>query len=774
MYKTNAELPEAVRDALSGAQQTLWREAFDAAMAAGHNEEECAKIAWAAAKKSAEDFRCDAIERIEEAAALVPIAADAEGWKWAAEILHPGASRNADAPTGLHRYYPAEFTRAAAPAFENADAYINHAWTGAPDFLGLVGDWHGVNTGQDGVMRGELRLLESEDALRQKLLARAKAGKEIPVSINAYIAFDRGTRDGRPVMEARRVVTDLPRSIDLVSRAGAGGRILRAVASADEEALLKAARETFVKPQNAGGGAGEIRNPQSAIRNSNSSATRSTKGATMETTDPNAPDNGAIKKTQEQLATMATTITALEQKVTKAEEAATLANARNLLNDKLASSKLPAPAIALVRDYFDGRVPEAEGIDARIAKVRESFAAMLANNPARTTGGAVVQVGLESIDKMHIALARMFGLTHEWAEEEYWHRGNRMRRMVRGAEIDKSIAPFPGIRKAYEHWTGDADVSGNVRPENIRRITEEWNNSSFPYAVNNVMNKRLVQDYRAVDYGLEPLYDVAAAPNFKAQQLTRIGYLADLDTVDPEAADYAEIAAPTEDHIGFTVVQKGNIITITRKMIINDDLRVIDLRLSRLARSAARTLAQVITTLMETNAAIYDTVVWFHAVSHGNTNTTALSAAAVLAVRVAFRNFSEKDSLKKLNLGLDGAYLMVPTALAETALSINQQEYATNNLTDRNMARWQFGANNERIIVNPLLSDADDWAVFGNKSILPYLEVAFLDGRQDPDFAIQDNPTVDKVFTSDKIRMRVRHEYVPYVTDFRNVYWQEV
>jgi len=769
VYKTNAELPEAVRDALSGAQQTLWREAFDAAMAAGHNEEECAKIAWAAAKKSAEDFRCDAIERIEEAAAFTG-KSQGESWIWDCEILRPGLSLNCDSSTGLRRYYPAEFNAREASAFEEERALADHP-EGQASVRDLVGKWQHLGC-REGIMCGELHILESEDWLRQKLLAAQKAGVMVGISLNAYVAYDRARREGADVMEAKQVMRDLPRTVDVVLHAGAGGRILRAVASADEEALLAAARETFLRPQ--APAAGLQPTAHGLQSNSTSSATRSTEGAhTMEETQTAAPDNGAIKKTQEQLAAMATTITELQTKVTRAEEAATLANARNLLNDKLAASKLPAPAIALVRDYFDGRTADEAQIDSRIAKVRESFAAMLPNNPARATGGAVVQVGLESIDKMNIALARMFSLTHEWAEEEYWHRGNRMRRFVRGAEIDKSIPPFPGIRKAYEHWTGDTDVSGNVRPENIRRITEEWNNSSFPYAVNNVMNKRLVQDYRAVNYGLEPLYDVAAAPNFKTQQLTRIGYLADLDTVDPEAADYAEIAAPTEDHIGFTVVQKGNIMTITRKMIINDDLRVIDLRLSRLARSAARTLAQHVTSLFEGNAAIFDTLAWF-AGAHFNLGTTPLSAAELLVVRAAFRAFSEKDSGKALGLTLENGHLMVPNALAETAISVNQQEYATNNLTDKNMARWQFGANNERIIVDPLLSSPTDWCVCGDKTVAPFMEVAFLDGRQDPDFAIQDNPTVDKVFTSDKIRMRVRHEYVAYVTDFRNVYWQKV
>ncbi len=476
--------------------------------------------------------------------------------------------------------------------------------------------------------------------------------------------------------------------------------------------------------------------------------------------------------TPEQVAKLTQSVATLQEQVTKAQEAQRAAEARELLNTKLAASKLPQPAISLVREHFADTPATAEQIDAYITKTREAFAAV-APSAARVSPSGVIQVGLESVDKMQAGMDRLFGVTHEWEEVREFVGGHLIIRRVKGKPVPAEVPPFAGIRKAYEHWTGDYDVSGVVDRSVVRRITEEWNSTSFVNALNNSANKRMIQDYAAVNYGLEPLYDVANAPNFKTQEIDRIGYLPDLSDVDPEAADYAEIAAPTDEKITYALGQKGNILTVTRKMIINDDLGVISKRLSRLARSAARTLAQHITDLFINNAAIYDGTAWFHA-DHGNLGSTALAIAELLVIRAAFRAFTEKDSLKKLNLPVDGLRLMVPVGLAETAKAVNEQEYKTNDLSDRNMARYMFGQNSERIIVNPLLADATDYYVLGDKNAAPYLEVAFLNGRVDPIFTLQDDPGVDKVFTADRIRLKVLHEYKAYATDFRNTYKEVV
>ena len=88
--------------------------------------------------------------------------------------------------------------------------------------------------------------------------------------------------------------------------------------------------------------------------------------------------------------------------------------------------------------------------------------------------------------------------------------------------------------------------------------------------------------------------------------------------------------------------------------------------------------------------------------------------------------------------------------------------------------RFLFGRDSERIIISPLLSDANDWYVFANKEEAPTVEVGFLQGRQEPEFFLSDNPTSGTVFTSDKIRYKVRHEFEAVVIDYRGAYKEAV
>ena len=293
----------------------------------------------------------DAIEPVEESAPLK--AASAEGWVWEARMLQPGFSLNRDPATGLPRYYPPEFVREAAPLFEGAPAFADHSPSAAGSVRDLVGKWEHVRVPSPGSsMRGELHLLKSEEWLRQKLLAAERMDLPLGISINAFVAFDRAIRPDesgkqRPVLEARRVIAELPRSADVVTVPSAGGRVLRALASADGSseigALLAQARQKFCRTG--------LRNsvigiPQSEIQ---SRSVHGAKGAHFmeETRQTAAPDNRADQ--------LRADVTSLEDRVRLALTAQQAAESRLLLERKLTDSKLAEPLARLVRERMGGQ-----------------------------------------------------------------------------------------------------------------------------------------------------------------------------------------------------------------------------------------------------------------------------------------------------------------------------------------------------------------------------------------------------------------------------------
>ena len=70
-------------------------------------------------------------------------------------------------------------------------------------------------------------------------------------------------------------------------------------------------------------------------------------------------------------------------------------------------------------------------------------------------------------------------------------------------------------------------------------------------------------------------------------------------------------------------------------------------------------------------------------------------------------------------------------------------------------------------------TDTNDWALSADKMDVASVEIGFLDGNQEPELFIQDNPTVGSMFSHDKLTYKIRHVYGGNVLDFRGL-WKSV
>ena len=289
------------------------------------------------------------------------------------------------------------------------------------------------------------------------------------------------------------------------------------------------------------------------------------------------------------------------------------------------------------------------------------------------------------------------------------------------------------------------------------------------------LNRLLLRDYAAAKYRQDEIISRITAPaDFRNQERIRVGYFGDLSTV-AEDEDYEEIPAVTDERIQYAVTTRGNLLTITRRTIINDDLGFVAAQVAKLGRSAARTLAKYVWAFAISNATYdADGLAWFHG-THGNLGATGLSATIATSVALldiadlAFFNMTEKDSGEKL--ALSGPYLLVvPKAVHSIAIAINQAQYQ-DAVFSPNPWYHAFGVNNERIFANPLFgSEANDWIMLDISGNVDLVEIGFLQGRQNPEFFLADQPTAEAMFVSDKIRYKVRHEYAGDLLDYRGGY----
>ena len=696
-------------------------------------------------------------------------AATPEGWVWEAEMLKPGLSLNGNT------YYTPDFIRQAAQDFEGCPSYADHQTTPSGSIRNVVGTFRNVHVKESHeqtpplspipynlfpVLKGELHLLKSENWIRQKLLAAREAKMPMGLSINAIVGLKRAVRSGREVVEPQKIIPGTPRSVDIVMFPAAGGRVLHAIASADMESALRQARQEFQKipavtsagePNSGNRSNDRNEGPPPALSHERAAFE---KGAQMEQNNAQESRFGAAGAVQESLKPIRQEITALRTQVEDAQQKQRVAESHLLLSQKLTGARLPEPLARLVREHFRGEAPTAEQLDREIVNVREAYAAVV---PSPTHLGGRVSVIQEPEDRFQIALDKLFGL----------------RKSPDGRDYDASVPAFRGIQEAYIAITSDRGLQWEG---NAGRVTEEWNAAGFANALGNTLYRRLIQDYREFDYGLDTLIPPrephrVALRDFRTHEIIRVGYLSDLNAVDPEQIDWPEIVAPTDEKATIAAVQFGGLVTVTRKTIINDDIGLVAKIAARIGRAARRTMAQRVFNLMINNANVYDGLAFFEANTHKNLGSTALGVSELNVIRSAMRNQTEKDSGKKL--GTAPWILAVPVELEGTAKITNTRQYVDNNFTP-NEVQYMFGNDNERVIIAPLLTDTNDWYVFANPDEIQSFEIGFLQGKAEPELLLADNQLVGKMFSSDRIQYKIRHEYEVTVVDFRGAYKEVV
>ena len=372
-------------------------------------------------------------------------------------------------------------------------------------------------------------------------------------------------------------------------------------------------------------------------------------------------------------------------------------------------------------------------------------------------------ITLDRQDKLQLGMDRLFGACTVEAEDRH-----------------REIPAFRGLRHAFKVITGRelADVQGHL----VTTAQEEILSMTWTNILGASMHRRLIKDYVAPAYGENNIisYRPGGVSNFKTQETLRVNYLADLSPVDPETADYVEIVEPGDEAVTWDVLQKGNLLTVSRKTMLNDDLGAVIKTVGRVGRAARRTFAKFVWGFWVNNS-LYeaDGTAWFTTGggSHLNLVATTLTAdtdgaAHILDALILLGGMIEPGSGERLGLPeLRNlmCWLVVPIELMAIAHILNSSPTILTALgaPAGNPVYHLFGANDERIIVNALLTDATDWGIFRDPSEVDSIEIGFLNDQREPEFFVASVPTIGQMFIADKQQYKVRHEYGGNIVDFR-------
>lgn len=284
--------------------------------------------------------------------------------------------------------------------------------------------------------------------------------------------------------------------------------------------------------------------------------------------------------------------------------------------------------------------------------------------------------------------------------------------------------------------------------------------SDFPILLENTMHKTLQQAYATAADTWTRFCAVGSVSDFRAHPRYRVGSLGNLDALN-ELGEFKNKSIPDGEKASITAGTKGNIINISRQMIINDDLGAFIGLAAMLGRAAKRTIEADVYALLALNGGLgptmSDTKSLFHA-DHGNIGSAgALSVALIDELRQKMA--SQKDISSNDYLDLRPAVWLGPMGSGGSARVINDAQYdpdTANKLQRPNMVRGLY-----RDVVDTPRLTGTRFYTFADPSEAPVIEVAFLDGVQDPYLEMEQG------FDVDGARYKVRLDYGVGAMDYR-------
>lgn len=655
------------------------------------------------------------------------------GVVWDATLIQSGVSLN-------DVLYTDAMLRESAPLFQGVRVRLlsdTKHWQGAAADLREVVGWVDEARFVEGVapdtgrIDGTLRLPGLPEHTRSLLVGAIAAGKHDL----AGLSIDARAKGSMRVVEGKKVKVPaaLTRvvSVDLIVEPGAGGRLIRLVESAPNPETEEGDREMKLREKMLR--LIEAKNPAKYAK------------IDPETISDDDLETAYRECVAADVAPPTDAAAALAAQVAQAEQRMRLIESRASARAAIAACNLPPAAKDRLQREFSVRESFVEAdVTQAIADERQYLGRISESGHVRLSGFPDIEVADRST-----AISSMLDAFFDPAHKDH-----------------RDVQSF---RECYIEITGDRRVTGQLRDCDMSRLRESVgmnlreatiDSTSFAQVLGDAITRRALADYRipnAYD-AWRNIVDVVRVGDFRMQHRTRWGGFGDLPDV-AEGADYADGAVPDDEEATYKAGKKGRLTSLTIEAVKNDDVGMIRKIPTKLSGAAKRTLSKFAFDFIRANGVIYDGKALFH-VDHNNLGTTALSAAAWSAARLAMLQQTEAGSNERLSI--PPRFLLVPAELEEAGYELFKNRGTSN---DPNFAM----STAPTIISVWYWTDSNDWAAAASPMDIPSIELGFLDGREEPEIFVADMATVGSLFSSDKITYKIRHIYGGAVTDYRGL-----
>lgn len=643
-----------------------------------------------------------------ENATFIEAQGEPNSGKWLVRVIKAGLSLN-------HNYYPDAVLREAASMFNNARVFsksdaehIKGEGKAVEKLIGRLTEAKFVPgaTPDTGEIQAVLEFIEPESPLAVKLREAYQRGMHdlFGFSVDVNATAKKAKRDGVPVREATKFTK--VNSLDLIVEPGAGGQLIRMVESINPEKEQDTMRTRMLE----------------AIQKKDP-----TKFAGMKVEDISDDDlDAAYREAIMPAPTVVTDNSAVAEQIRMVE-------ARAYMRSTIAASNLPQPAKDRLLKEFGSRERFVEAdVDSAITAEREYLARFT------ESGKPVIDFGDGGrVEDMSVKMADMLDAFFDPA-----HKNHR------------AVGSF---KECYITITGDKLVTGRLADCDRSRLREAAG-VSFREAVDSttfsdMLGDSITRRMQAIYAGQTNLHSwrrvakVGRTNDFRAQVVGRIGGYGNLPAV-AEGGPYNALSSPGDDKATWAVSKRGGTESVTLETIKNDDVRLISAIPGELSLAAGNTLYEFAYDFFRTNPNAADGVALYHA-SHNNLFTGALSANEFSAHRLAMQKQTRAGSGKRM--ATSPGVILVPFDLQETAYNL----FVRNQNLDKTFVQTI----NPEVITVDYWTDTSDWVTVAPMNVFPVLEIDFLDGQEEPELFVQDNPSVGSLFTNDKITYKIRHIY---------------
>lgn len=279
--------------------------------------------------------------------------------------------------------------------------------------------------------------------------------------------------------------------------------------------------------------------------------------------------------------------------------------------------------------------------------------------------------------------------------------------------------------------------------------------SDFGNILLDVANKAILLGWEENDETFEKWTKKGQLSDFKTAHRVGLGAFPSLRQVR-EGAEYKYV---TLDDKGETIALAtyGELFSITRQVIINDDMNMLTDVPMKFGRAAKATVGDLVYAVLIDNEKMSDKKALFSA-DHKNMITGGMDVETISAGRTAMRQ--QKEGERTLNIR--PAFMLVPTTLETQAIQVVKSGSVKGADVNANIINPVRDL--AEIIAEPRLDDASekDWYMASRQGS-DTIEVAYLNGI--------DVPYIDQLegFTSDGVTTKVRIDAGVAPVDYRGL-----